>query len=171
MQGTDPGAQQVSTALGSLGELGDVNRQKAWREATGRGYGAGSTAGIRAGLGAMREGDLMNMLTQAQIQLDQINKQRGFQQQGAQGLMNMPSYFGQPSSVEMGLLGLKNPRDIANMQAQTQGLGMQGNMLNTMLAGSWDEMMMKPGWGQTILSPMLNALMGGLGMAIPGLGG
>jgi hypothetical protein len=98
-----------------------------------------------------------------------MNKQRGFQQQGAQGIMNMPSYFGQPSSVEMGLLGLGNQRDIANMQTQTQGLGMEGNMLNTMLAGSWDEQVMMPGWGQTILSPMLNALMGGLGKAIPGM--
>jgi len=148
----------LSGVMDIFGQMGDISRQKAWREAMGRGYGAGSTAAIRSGLGAMREGDLRSQLAAAGLGLDVAGQEFGRRMAGAQGLMGMPGYYAAPTSVEMGLLNLLQQGGLANLQAQMGTQGLQAGAMGDIFAQQQTQPVMMPGWGQTIASPILEAI-------------
>lgn len=79
-----------------------------------------------------------------------------------QGMEGLPSYIGQPSSIELAMMGARQPYDIAN-------LGAQGDYWSRLLGGMQGsyytpEMISQPSPWSSIISPILSAIIKGLTM-------
>lgn len=101
-----------------------------------------------------------------QLQAGLMENAMGRQFQGAQGLMGMPSYYGQPTSIEQAIFGMRSPYDMANFDAR---MNTQNNMANWMgQYGMYQpERVQTPSPFDQYVSPLLNAGMQGFATALP----
>ena len=102
----------------------------------------------------------MNVLnTQLKSQSDAMQRQFG----GAQGLGGMPGYYGQPSGLEMSLLGMQQPYDMARFGGGMAQQGMQSDFYNRMLGNEFQGNYMEPSDFQKYIGSWLNPLLGAAG--------
>lgn len=137
--------------------------------------GTAMARGLGRELGRVGTEGNISML-QHQLAAEEAEQARQFQ--AAQGLAGMPGLYGQPASLEMQLLGLQQPYELAQYQAEQQRAmmqpqlemqrqGMLSNFYNNLMGQEFQGYYMEPSGFSQYVAPPLNALMQGLGTALP----
>lgn len=78
------------------------------------------TAQTRALAGELGKNRLDRNIAIQQLEQDLMNQAMQRQFQGAQGLQGSQQYYEGPSSIELAMLGARQPYDLANLEARTQ---------------------------------------------------
>ena len=113
------GAQDVSQILSDMDRQFGTQQQDMINDIRASGIPLQSSAMARIMGDQLGRSNVMHNLGRGQVQLDQMNQAMQRQFQGAGGLAGMPGYYGQPSSIEAAMFGMRQPYDMARMQ----GLG------------------------------------------------
>jgi hypothetical protein len=109
-------------------------------------------------------------LQQQQNLLDQNQQAIANQFAGAQGLGTLPSYYSQPSSFEMQMLGLQQPYDLANQQAVSNSQALQASLLASLLQPTNIDYTVTPSQAEQMLgwlAPLLSGLGQGFSTGYP----
>ncbi len=89
----------------------------------------------------------------------------------AQGLQGMPGMYGAPGSMELQMLGMQQPYDIARYQGNNQrnmmSSQLQSQFMNNLMGKDYEGFYMEPSKFEQYISPFINPLLEGFGKAIP----
>lgn len=161
------GMPDISQTLGRMDQLYGQQQQDMINQLKASGLPLNSSAMAQAMGGALSQGAQQHNLARGMLEMDQMNQAMGRQFQGAAGLGSMPSYFGQPSSIEQAMFGMQMPYDLARIQGLGNAYGQlwgQNYYTPTYIEGpSPYEMYVDP-----FLGPILEGLAGMLGSALLG---
>ena len=152
--------------------LGDMNTQHAsgqqdlMNKIKASGIPMGSSAMGRAVGGELGRANTDFNVQRGGMMEDMRRHDLGTQFQGAGGLGGMPGYYAAPSSIEAAIFGMKSPYDMANFGARMQDRGSMQNWMSQY--GMYQpERVQRPSGFDQYVSPWLNPLMQGAGMALP----
>ena len=117
-------------------------------------------------------GQLTNQynLQNQQMLLDQGQQGIANQFAAAQGLGGIPQYYSQPSALELQMLGLKQPYDLANQQSALNSQSLQASILASLLQPTPIDYQVVPSQAEQILGwlkPIIEGLGQGIGKGYP----
>lgn len=163
------GLQNSQGILDSMQQRGQMNDQNTRAQVMSSQLPQGSTAQTRALGGELSQNALDRNIQMGNIELQQANQAMNRQFQGAQGLGSMPSYYGQPSSVEQAMFSMQTPYRMANHEAQMQEQSAQDQWMQAMgLMQPERVVTQEPSPWDQYVSPILNAAAPAVGMMIGG---
>lgn len=160
------GSQNVDKLMADMNAKQGMDRQNTLNQIKSSGVPMQSSAMGRAVGQGLGQVDASANLAMGDMRRQMMESAMGRQFQGAQGLSGMPGYYGQPSSIEQAIMGMRLPYDQMNFQA---GQNKDNAMANWMaqLGMYQPERMQEPSKFDKYVSPILNPMMQGFGQALP----
>ena len=160
------GSQNVDKLMADMNSKQDMDKQNTMNQIKSSGLPMQSSAMGRAVGQGLGQVDASANLAMGDLRRQMMESSMGRQFQGAQGLSGMPSYYGQPSSIEQAIMGMQLPYDQMNLQAQQNKDNMMANWM-TQLGMYQPERMQEPSGFNQYVSPILNPLLQGAGQSLP----
>lgn len=160
------GKQNIDKLMADMLTQRDRGQQDAINKVKASGVPMQSTAMSRAMTDELGNVNLQSDIALGQLRSGLLENEMNRRYRAAQGLGNMGNYYAQPSSIEQAIFGMKTPYRMANYQASLADRQAMANWMNQ-LGMYQPERVQTPSPFQQYVSPVLNPVMEGVGMALP----